>query len=231
MVRTTTHCPRPRAIHRGAIIVSSLRVIRRARFLGRRKVAGDVELAEDVKEVFHVVAPANVGRQRGELAALQWGDIDFNSKLVIVRRNISLGKVKKTKTENVRRVDLSDALLAELQAMKRRRQAHYLSQGMNEIPEWVFLSHEGCRIDMDNVKTRRFHKALTKAGLRRIRFHYLRRTFASLFIQNGKSLAYVKDQLGHKSIKMTVDVYGHLVPGANRAAVNRLPALVHGPIG
>jgi Protein of unknown function (DUF3987) len=40
-----------------------------------------------------------------------------------------------------------------------------------------------------------------------------------------ESLPYVKDQLGHSSIKMTVDVYGHLVPGANRQAVNRLPGL------
>ena len=41
-------------------------------------------------------------------------------------------------------------------------------------------------------------------------------------IQNGESLVYVKDQLGHHSIKVTVDVYGHLVPGANKAAVDRL---------
>jgi integrase len=61
--------------------------------------------------------------------------------------------------------------------------------------------------------------------LRRIRFHDLRHTFASLLIQNGESLAYVKDQLGYSSIKLTVDVYGHLVPGANREAVNRLPSL------
>jgi len=66
---------------------------------------------------------------------------------------------------------------------------------------------------------------MEKAGLRRIRFHDLRHTFASLLIQNGESLAYVKDQLGHSSIRLTVDVYGHLVPGANRQAVNKLPSL------
>lgn len=84
---------------------------------------------------------------------------------------------------------------------------------------------EGQQLEMQNVKNRFFLRCLEKAGLRRIRFHDLRHTFASLLIQNGESLAYVKDQLGHSSIKMTVDVYGHLVPGANRAAVNRLPAL------
>ena len=47
----------------------------------------------------------------------------------------------------------------------------------------------------------------------------------TLHITNGESLTYVKDQLGHSSIKMTVDVYGHLVPGANRAAMDRLPTV------
>ena len=65
---------------------------------------------------------------------------------------------------------------------------------------------------------------LEKAGLRRIRFHDLRHTYASLLIQRGESLAYVKDQLGHHSIQVTVDLYGHLVPGANRNAVDRLAA-------
>jgi len=37
--------------------------------------------------------------------------------------------------------------------------------------------------------------------------------------------SHVKDQLGHASISMTVDVYGHLVPGANRAAMDRLPTV------
>ena len=45
---------------------------------------------------------------------------------------------------------------------------------------------------------------------------------ATLLIQNGKSLAYVRDQLGHASIQLTVDIYGHLVPGANRQAVDKL---------
>ena len=65
-------------------------------------------------------------------------------------------------------------------------------------------------------------KLLAKAGLRQVRIHDLRHTFASLLIQNGESLAYVKEQLGHHSIKMTVDTYGHLVPGGNKAAVDRL---------
>ena len=59
-----------------------------------------------------------------------------------------------------------------------------------------------------------------------------RHTFASLLLQNGESLVYVKEQCGHSSIRITVDVYGHLVPGANRQAVNNLLGELgesHGP--
>ena len=52
--------------------------------------------------------------------------------------------------------------------------------------------------------------------------HDLRHTFASLLLQQGESVVYVKEQLGHGSIQITVDTYGHLIPGANRAAVDRL---------
>jgi integrase len=47
-------------------------------------------------------------------------------------------------------------------------------------------------------------------------------TYAFLLISQGESLAYVRDQMGHSSIKVTVDTYGHLVPGLNREAVDRL---------
>ena len=63
---------------------------------------------------------------------------------------------------------------------------------------------------------------LRRSGLRYRKPHTLRHTFASLLLQQGESVTYVRDQLGHSSIKMTVDVYGHLVPGANRQAVDRL---------
>ncbi|HEY2919048.1 MAG TPA: tyrosine-type recombinase/integrase [Candidatus Binatia bacterium] len=55
-----------------------------------------------------------------------------------------------------------------------------------------------------------------------MRFHDARHTFASLLLQRGESPTYVKEQLGHSSIQMTVHVYGHLIPGLNRQAVDKL---------
>jgi integrase len=71
-------------------------------------------------------------------------------------------------------------------------------------------------------RKRIFDKALEKAGLRKIRIHDLRHTYASLLIQGGESLPYVRDQLGHHSIKVTVDIYGHLAPEGNKQAVDKL---------
>jgi integrase len=166
----------------------------------------------------------HTGMRAGELAGLQWGDIDWRGKFIIVRRAMKSGKIQPTKTGKVHKIDMSDSLIEELQAMRRRRLEDFMKRGKNEIPDWIFCNSDGGPLDMQNLKNRHFNKCLEAAKLRRIRFHDLRHTFASLLIGNGEPLAYVKDQLGHSSIRVTVDVYGHLVPGANRQAVNRLPA-------
>jgi len=64
-------------------------------------------------------------------------------------------------------------------------------------------------------------------GLWQVRFHNLRHTFASLLLQQGESPVYVKEQMGHSSIQITVDQYGHLIPGGNKQAVDRLDQPVH----
>ena len=67
-----------------------------------------------------------------------------------------------------------------------------------------------------------FLPALARAGIRKIRLHDLRHTFGSLLLQNGASIVYVKEQMGHSSIQATVDTYGHLIPGVDR--LDEIPA-------
>ena len=62
---------------------------------------------------------------------------------------------------------------------------------------------------------------LTGKLIKRLSKHILH-SFASLLLSNGESLVYVKEQLGHSSTQMTVDIYGHLIPSSNRQAVNAL---------
>ena len=165
----------------------------------------------------------------GELAGLQWGDIDWNGKFLVVRRSVKRGKINPTKTDRIRRIDMSDDLIEELGAFRRRCLAAALRNGKNEIPEWVFASGDGTARDMHNIERRELGKCLQAAKLRNIRLHDLRHTTASILIQRGAPLAYIRDLLGHSSIKVTVDIYGHLVPGANRQEMNRLPSLTRKP--
>jgi integrase len=51
---------------------------------------------------------------------------------------------------------------------------------------------------------------------------HIRHSYASLLLSNGESPVYVKEQLGHSSIQMIVDIYGYLIPSSNRQAVNAL---------
>ena len=167
----------------------------------------------------------HTGMRLSEIAGLRWGDIDFRGKFLTVRRQALRGRIEPTKTDQIRRIDMSDALIEALRQHRNAQREAWLKKGVNEIPCWIFANRKGNPPDMQNVKNRHFYPNLDKAGLRRIRFHDLRHTFASLLVQDGQPLAYVKEQLGHSSIKLTVDVYAHLQPGANREAVNRLPSI------
>ncbi len=88
--------------------------------------------------------------------------------------------------------------------------------------ELVFPSEAGTPIPPDNIGPRYMEPALEQAGLRKFRFHDLRHTFGSLLIQAGVSPAYVQKQMGHRSIQVTIDVYGHLIPGENVAWIDTL---------
>lgn len=162
------------------------------------------------------------GMRLGELLALQWGDVDLQGRFIEVQRNLVSGKLTTPKNRKRRRVDVSNALAETLERHLVAAKAAMLKAGKGELSVWVFTNRDGGPLDGDNIRRRVFQPALAKAKLRHVRVHDLRHTYASLLIQNGESLAYIRDQLGHSSIQVTVDIYGHLVPGSNRAAVDRL---------
>src|SRR5687768_8191026 len=92
-----------------------------------------------------------------------------------------------------------------------------------EVSEWVFLSPQGVRWDERNLR-RTFYRCLDKAGIRKVRFHDLRHTYASLMAEAGAPPKYVQKQLGHSSFQVTMDIYSHLFPDGNREWVMKLDA-------
>ena len=132
------------------------------------------------------------------------------------------GHITTPKSGEARRVDMSRELTQALADLHLERQLQVAANDWKKISEWVFCNETGGLLDPDNVRHRAFVPLLKASGLRRIRFHDLCHTFASLLIQEGESPVYVKEQMGHSSIQVTVDLYGHLIPGGNRQAIDRL---------
>ena len=109
-------------------------------------------------------------------------------------------------------------LLTETLWLLKRDRERVMEENM---PEWVFFNN-GRKTLYRNYCRRILIKALDKAEFRHIRIHDLRHTYASLLLQAGESMMYVRYQLGYHSIKVTVDIYGHLVQGGNKEVVDRL---------
>ena len=95
-------------------------------------------------------------------------------------------------------------------------------------PDLIFPTEEGTPENAANLLYRRFSPALRSAGLLRMRFHNLRHTYASLLIAQGKHPKNIQTQLGHSSIKVTMDIYGHLTETVNQKAASILGKTVLG---
>jgi integrase len=169
------------------------------------------------------------GLRISELIGLQWGDIDFVNHVLYVKRAITHRRMETPKSHNLRCVDLSEDLEPVVQRLLAYRKAQWLKKGL-PIPEWVFSNDEGNYLNEFHLRTRTFYPLIKAARLRSFRIHDLRHTYASMLLQNGESVAYVRDQMGHHSIQITVDTYGHFIPGSNRAAANRLGRTILGPV-
>jgi len=172
---------------------------------------------------------ARTGMRLGEALALQWGDIDFRGRFINIQRGFSRGRLGTPKNHKSRKVDMSQQLADTLRHLRHERKAEALKKGWGSVPDWVFVSTTGTPLDPSHFRNRVFNRVIEKTGLRKIRVHDLRHSYASLLIQAGESLAYVRDQLGHHSIKVTVDIYGHLAPEGNKAAVDHLDDEITAP--
>ncbi len=71
-----------------------------------------------------------------------------------------------------------------------------------------------------------FYPALSRAKVAKIRFHDLRHTNASLRIEAGQNPKYIQEQLGHSSIQVTMDIYGHLLRSSDQDAAIKLRQVI-----
>jgi len=149
------------------------------------------------------------GIRQGELIALTWNDVDFQNNFLKISKNYSKGHLLTPKTKkSYRKVEIPDSLKQTLEEWKEKCLKTEL--------DLVFPNKIGTYIDKNNMVQREFSRTFKLAGLRKIRWHDLRHTYASLLIAESKPINYIQAQLGHTSIEMTMDTYGHLFPDSGR---------------
>jgi integrase len=167
-----------------------------------------------------ILCALRTGLRLGELLGLQWGDVDWNGRFLVIQRNIVKGVLTSPKSHQRRRVDMSAQLAQTLLAWRRAQREHWLKKGEN-VPLWVFPSRTGTALEERNVR-HVFTRLLEKAELRQIRIHDLRHTMASLLLQAGAPITYVSQQLGHADAAITLRVYAHYLPDGSRKEVDLL---------
>ena len=191
-----------------------------AEHLERPKVTkSEIEILapEEVKKLLSIptghyrtafLTDVQTGLRAGELWGLKWPDIDWNAKQLHVKRSLWKGEFQTPKSKtSIRKIDLPDSLMQELRIWK-------LACPANE-DNLIFPSTEGKTTCHDNAVKRHFNPALKKAGLGHVSFHSLRHTNASMRIQAGQNIKYIQTQLGHASINITLDTYGHMFNDSN----------------
>jgi integrase len=141
----------------------------------------------------------HTGLRKGELLRLEWSDVDFDQRLILV---------KNTKSKRRRYVPMNDTVVAMLKPMFDAKDSRH-----------VFIDPESKEAIL-NIE-RAWKKALRKAKIKTFRFHDLRHTFASRLVQAGVAIQVVKDLLGHQDITTTMR-YAHLSPADLRDAVEKL---------
>ena len=178
----------------------------------------------------------HTGLRKGELLGLRWEDLDLDAGTAAIRRTLqrtSTGGLTTLPTKTCaseRRIALPTRCLHSLklhhEQQKREREA---AGAMWQRDEPVFTTVQGRPIDPTNL-TRTFNALLHKASLRRIRFHDLRHSTATLLLEQGVELVVIKELLGHAHIGVTATVYAHVRLRLPRYASHRRARPPHHPL-
>ena len=181
-------------------------------------------------EAVFVVA-LTMGLRRGEVLGLKWDDIDVDGRTLWVRRAVQRvgGELRfvEPKTHRSRRsLPIPSSAVAVLERHRARQAVDRLSVG--EV--WrdyglVFTTSIGTPLEPRNVN-RAFDQLREAAGLSWLRLHDLRHACATFLLAEGIEPRTVMEVLGHSTIRLTMDTYGHALPERMHAAADALDRLL-----
>lgn len=162
------------------------------------------------------------GMRRSELVNLRWDDVDFEDGTLFVRRS---------KTDaGVRSLSLGPDTLAMLKELRRQQLEWKVAAYSWADSGHAFVHRDGTKFSVGMVQWY-WQRIRKDAGLPPgFRFHDLRHTHVSLLIEHGIDLKVIQERVGHSSIKVTADVYGHLKRRADSVAALKVEAVLRGAL-
>jgi len=181
------------------------------------------------------------GARKSELHGLTWADVDLDAGTVTIARQLDKAGVEPvfgpTKTDRARTIPLNAETIARLRAHKKAQAAlkmknrkTYCDFNLVFAREFEDLQTPDAQLGqpLKTLSEKRFARLVESAGVRRIKFHGVRHTVATLLLQAGKPVHVVAQRLGHADATMTLGVYAHVMPSAQQEAAEALGAILHG---
>jgi len=181
----------------------------------------------DRLETLYVLA-LNTGMRQGELLALKWDDVDLERGVLRVRRTLThanksfvLGEPKTKNSRRTIRLTTGAVNALRMHLSRQLEEIEYMGS-LYQPGGLIFATETGTIINPSNLRNRSFKPLLKGAGLPPIRFHDLRHTCATLLLSNDVNAKVVSEMLGHSSIRITLDIYSHLMPDMQEKAAKAL---------
>ena len=181
-----------------------------------------LEAVKGTKFEIPVMLAAFYGLRRSEVLGLKWDAVDFDKNTITIKHTVTTceldGKrilVKEDRTKNkasMRTLPLVDFAKEKLLSLKAEQEENRMLCGRSYIKDfigYICINEIGDLIKPGYLSVE-FPKLLEKKGLRRIRFHDLRHSCASLLIANGVPMKQIQEWLGHSDFSTTANIYAHL---------------------
>jgi integrase len=195
-----------------------------------------LKAAQDTDIECFLCMALTTGMRRGEMLGLRWSDIDMEQKFLSVQRtasyfkSASAGKYMVTETSpktkaSKRSIRLTDFLISALKRHKKRQLEMRLLIGQEWInKDLVFCNHMGEHFSVKTIAFR-YKKLLQENNLPQLHLHDLRHSAATLLASMGISAKVIQEILGHSSIVITQNLYGHVIEGMQEEAMGKMDDL------
>jgi len=188
----------------------------RPQFLSGREIKKLITASRGVFRTILLVL-ALTGMRINEVLGLRVEDVDFENKLIHVRKSAYNGTLGTPK---------SDASAAEIPlsaTLAKALRRHLASRHYRENPLGVLFANRRLRPFSDNkLREKHLRPLLKSLGMKQVGFHAIRHGVASELINSGTPITVVRDQMRHSDVRVTLGIYGHVIGNAQRKAVDSL---------